>query len=142
MVCVRPHARHRSQTSVSLLQKIGVGSPDWRVATSSNHLRRLLWMYRAGHACVEGNERAERLAGIATITSGLRLGRSEVRSSLSYYFGGHAESQGNRAIYRLEERGLERGSFRRSPLKGSSSVRFSQLVGAFSSVNHKRLHQG
>ena len=43
------------------------------------------------------------------------LGRSEVLSSLRYYL--QAQSQGHHAIDRLEERGVERGSARRSSLK-------------------------
>ena len=58
---------------MSLLQKVksGMGSPDI-------HLQKLLWVYCHGHAGVKGNDRADRLAGKATLTSGLLLGRSEV----------------------------------------------------------------
>ena len=41
------------------------------------HLQELMWMYCPGHAGVKGNDRADRQAGKATITSGLCLGRSE-----------------------------------------------------------------
>ena len=60
--------------------------------------------------------RADRLAGKATITSGLLLGRSEVLRSLRHYL--RALSQGQHTIDRLEERGVERESARRSSLKG------------------------
>ena len=63
-----------------------------------------------------GNDRAERLAGKATFTSGLLLGRSEVLRRLRHYL--RAQSQGHHTIDRLEERGVERGSARRSSLKG------------------------
>ena len=46
------------------------------------HLQKLLWVYCPGHAGVKGNDRADTLAGKATITSGLRLRRSEVLRSL------------------------------------------------------------
>ena len=61
--------------SVSLLQKVksGMGSPDWNVSTVDIHLRKLLWVYCPGHAGVKGNDRADRLAGKATLTSGLLL---------------------------------------------------------------------
>ena len=46
-------------------------------------LRRLLWVYCPGHAGVEGNDGADRLAGKKlSITDGLRLGRSEVWQDL------------------------------------------------------------
>ena len=80
------------------------------------HLRKLLWVYSPGHAGVKGNDRADRLAGKATITSGLLLGRSEMLRSLRHYL--WAQSQGHQTSHRLEERGVERGSARRSSLKG------------------------
>ena len=60
----------------------------------------------------------------ATLTSGLLLGKSEVLRSLRHYL--RAQSQGHHSIDRLEERGVERGSARRSSLKdqrGPSSIR-------------------
>ena len=55
-----------------------------------------------------------RLAGKVTLTSGLLLGRSEVLRSLRHYL--RAQSQGHHTIDRLEERGVERRSARRSSL--------------------------
>ena len=63
-------------------------------------------VYCPGHAGVKGND----------LTSGLLLERSEVLRSLRHYL--RAQSQGHRTIDRLEERGVERGSARRSSLKG------------------------
>ena len=66
--------------SMNLLQKVesGMGCPDWHTAMHSLRLQRLLWICCPGHAGVSGNERADRLASTADITSGLRLGRAEV----------------------------------------------------------------
>ncbi len=112
--------------SMSLLQKVksGMGSPDWNVSMVDIHLRKLLWVYCPGHAGVKGNDRADRLAGKATLTSGLLLGRSEVLRSLRHYL--RAQSQGHHTIDRLEERGVERGSARRSSLKGRERVIVNQ----------------
>ena len=52
------------------------------------------------------NDRADRLAGKATLTSGLLLGSSEVLRSLSHYQ--RARGQVHHSIDRLEERGVER----------------------------------
>ena len=79
-------------------------------------LRRILWVYCPGHAGVKENDRADRLAGKATITGGLYLGKSEVLRSLRHYL--RAQSQGHHTIDRLEERGVERGSAHRSSLRG------------------------
>ena len=56
----------------------------------------------------EMTERLDLQTKHATITSGLRLGRSKVLRSLRHYL--RAQSQGNHTIDRLEERGVERGS--------------------------------
>ena len=82
------------------------------------HLRRLLWVYCPEHAGVKlkFNDRADRLAGKTTRTGGLLLGRSEVLRSLEHYL--WAQSQGHHTIDRQEERVVERGSARRSSLKG------------------------
>ena len=55
-----------------------------------------------GHAGVKGNDRADRLAGKATVTGGLHLGRSEVVRSLRRYL--RAQSRGHHTINRLGER--------------------------------------
>ena len=70
------------------------------------------------------NDRTNRLEGKATLTSGLFLGRAELLRSLSHYL--RAQSQGHHAIDRLEERGEERGSARRSSLKGRERAIVSQ----------------
>ena len=95
-------------------------SPDWNVSVVDIHLRKLLWMYCPGHAGVKGNDRADRLAGKATKTSGLLLGRSEVLKSLWLYL--REQSQCHYTIDRLEERGVERGSARRSSLNGQEKA--------------------
>ena len=95
----------------------GMGSPDWNVSVVDIHLPKLLWVCCPGHAGVKGNDRADRLAGKATFTSDLLLGRSEVLRSLRHYQ--RAQIQRQHTIDRLEERGVERGiSARRSSLKG------------------------
>ena len=76
----------------------------------------------SGHAGVKGKyDRADRLAGKA---SGLLLGRPEVLRNLRHSLG--AESQGHHPIDRLEERGVERGSARRSSLQGRERAIVSQ----------------
>ena len=56
--------------SMSLLQKVksGMGSPDWNVSMADIHLRKLPWVYCTRHAGVKGNDRADTLAGNATLT--------------------------------------------------------------------------
>ena len=55
-----------------------MGIPDWTVSMVDVHLGKLLWLCCPGHAGVKGNEGADRLAGKATLTSGLLLERSDL----------------------------------------------------------------
>ena len=61
------------------------------------------------HAGLKGNDQPDRLAGKK---SGLHLGKYAVLRSLRPYL--WAQSRGHHTIDRLEERGVERGSARRS----------------------------
>ena len=70
-------------------------SPSPFLVVNDIHLRSLLWMYCPGHAGVTENDRTERLAGQAKITSGLLLERSEVLRSLRQYL--RAPSQRHQA---------------------------------------------
>jgi len=92
-----------------------MGSSEWNESVVDTHLRKL-WVYCPGHAGLKGNDRADRLAGKATLASSLRLGRYEVLRSLRHYQ--RAQNQGHHTIDRLEEGGVERQSTRRSSLKG------------------------
>ena len=56
----------------------GMGCPDWHTTLHSLWLQRLLCIYCPGHDGVSGNERADRLASTADVTSGLQLGRAKV----------------------------------------------------------------
>ena len=71
--------------------KNGMVDPDWNVSVVDIHLRKLC-VYCLGHAGVKGNDRADRLAGKATLTRGLCRGRSEVLRSLRHYL--RAQRQG------------------------------------------------
>ena len=100
-------------------------SPDWNVSMVNIHLQKLLWVYCPGHAGVKGNDRADRLEGKATLTGGLLHRRSEVLRSLRHYL--RAKCQGHHTIDHLEERGDERGSARRSSLKGQERAFVNQM---------------
>ena len=123
--------------SVRLLQKVksGMESPAWNASVVDIHLQKFLQMYCPRHAGVKGNVRADRLAGQATIGSGLRLGRPEVLGNLRHYLPS-VQSQGHHTIYRLEERSVERGSARRSFLKGREGTIVGETsIGTVSKVS-------
>ena len=97
---------------------------DWNVSMVSIYLRNISWVDYSGHARVKGNDRTDRLAGKVILRGGLCIGRSEVLRSLRHYL--RPQSQGHHTVDRIEERGVERGSARRSSLKGRERVIVSQ----------------
>ena len=71
--------------SMNPLEKLesGMSYRDWHTAMQCLRLQTLLWIYRPGHAVFCGNERTDRLAITADITSGLYLGEAEVPRGLN-----------------------------------------------------------
>ena len=112
--------------SMNLLREVesGMGCLDWHTAMHSLRLQRLLWIYCPGHAVVSGNERADRLASTADITSGLQLGRAEMLRGLRNFL--NTDKPEHHSIDRLKERGVEKGSGRHSTLQGRQRSVFNQ----------------
>ena len=126
--------------SMNLLQKVesGMGCSDWHTAMHSLQLQRLLWIYCLGHAGFSGNERADRLASTADITSGLQLGRAEVLRGLRNFLS--TDKPEHHSIDRLKERGVEKGSGRHSTLQGWERSVFNQTnIGTVSRATLGRL---
>ena len=126
--------------SMNLLQKVesGMGCPDWHTAMHSLRLQRLLWIYCPGHAGVSGNERADRLASTADITSGLQLVRAEVLRGLGNFL--NMDRPEHHSTDRLKKRGVEKGSGRHSTLRDRERSVFNQTkIGAVSRATLRRL---
>ena len=98
--------------------------PDWYTAVHSLRLQRPLWIYCPGHAGVSGDERTDRLASTANITSGLQLGRAELLRGLRYFL--NMDRPEHHSTDRLKERGLERGRGRHCTLRGRARSVFNQ----------------
>ena len=98
----------------------------------------LLWIYCPGQAGVSGNERADRLASTADITSGLQLGRAEVLRGLRNFLS--TDKPEHHSIDHLKERGVEKGSGRHSTLQGRERSVFNQTnIGIVSRATLGRL---
>ena len=117
--------------SMSLLQKVesGMGCPDRHTAMHNLQLQGLLWIYCPGHARVNGNEQADRLASTADITSGLQLGRAEVLRGLRNF--PNIDRPEHDSTDRLKEWEVEKGSSRRSTLQGRERSVFNQTLALF-----------
>ena len=95
-------------------------------------------MYCPGHARDIGHGGADRVAGKATITTSLRLGRPEVLWGLRHYQ--RAQSQGHQHIDHLEEKGVNTGSAPPYSLKGQERVIANQInTGIVSKAMLRRL---
>ena len=122
------------------MQKVesGMGCPDWHTAMHSLQLQKFLWIYCPLHAGVSGNERADRLASTADVTSGLQLGRAEVLRGLRSFL--NMDRPEHHSIDRLKERGVEKGSGQHSTLQGREQSVFNQSnVGTVSMATLGRL---
>ena len=101
-------------------------------------LQGLLWIYCPGHAGVSGNERADRLASTADITSGLQLGRAEVLRGLGNFL--NMDRPEHHSTDRLKERGVLKGSPRHSTLRGCKRSVLNQTnIGTISRATLGRL---
>ena len=126
--------------TMNLLQKVGteIGCPDWHTAMHSLRLHTLLWVYCPRHAGVNENERADRLASTANITSGLQLGRAEVLRGLRNFL--NMDRPEHHSIDRLKQRGVEKGSGRHSTVRGRErSVFYQTNIGTVSRATLGRL---
>ena len=112
--------------SMNLLHKVesGMGCPDWHTAMHTLRLQRLLLIYCTGHTEVSGNERADRLASIADVASGLQLGRAEVLRGLRNFL--NVNWPEHHSTDRLKKRGVEKGSSRYSTVRGLERSVFNQ----------------
>ena len=101
-----------------------MGCPDWHTAMHSLRLQRLLWVYCPGHVGVSGNERSDRLASTANITSGLQLGLTDVLRGLRNFL--NTDKPEHHCIHRIQKRGVEKGSGRHSNLQDRERSVFNQ----------------
>ena len=91
-----------------------------------------------GHAGVSGNERADRLANTADITSGLQLDRAEVLRGLRNFL--NTDKPEDNSINCLKERGVEKGSGRHCTLQGRERSVLNQTnIGTVSRATLGRL---
>ena len=127
--------------SMNLLQKVesGMGCPYWNKVMHSLQLQRRLWIYCPGHTGVSGNERADKLASTADITSGLQLGRVAVLRGLRNIL--NTDKPEHHSIDRLTERRVEeKGSGRHATLQGRERSVFNQTnIGNVSRATLRRM---
>ena len=117
--------------SMSTLQKIKCGRlhSDWVDAIDQGALTKITWLFCPGHSGVNGNERADELAGEAELKGELTLDPPAVLLLVKESF--VTDSSAATDSYnctRLINSGVQRGDGRQSKLRGSFRRRHNQIM--------------
>ena len=102
--------------SLSMISKINAGHvhKQWMQSLSTSSLRQITFIFVPGHAGVQGNERADCLAGSANITEGQPMDRADISNALRESFRAK-EFDGcvSTSVIRMRDCGLKVGTARR-----------------------------
>ena len=114
---------------MSTLEKIATGMlyADWAASIKQSNLQCIRWIFCPGHAGVSGNERADALAGQATVESNLTLDPETVFALVSEHLDSCRADTSNTTLT-LKEKGVKRGAGRSSDLRGADRRRSNQLL--------------
>ena len=126
--------------SMSTLQKVEKKMlyADWKSTISASSLERIAWVFCPGHAGVNGNERADKLAGDAETRGTLVLDPPTVMASVKEWFNDNRVESESHTLANLKEQGVQRGSGRHSLLCGPTRRITNQLkMGTISSYTLK-----
>ena len=110
---------------------------DWLKAINESNLQKLLWIFCPGHAGVHGNERADKLAGMADIAGELTLDPPTVLSLVKDLLEKKRVYTSNTTDI-LKGKGIQRGAGRKSDLRGSTRRISNQLLMETISLNTLR----
>ena len=101
---------------MSMIRKVesGMVRRNWVEVLVQTMIREITFIFVPGHAGVRGNERADRLAGLATISEGAAMDRSDILHALRESFRTE-EFQGceSHSLTRLKEMGVNIGAARK-----------------------------
>ena len=116
--------------SMSTLAKIrnSMLHAEWKEAIRSSNLARVVWIFCPGHAGVDGNERADELAGMAVVGETVALDPPTVLASLTEWFNTNRVTAPSHTLDVVIEKGCERGDGRRCDLRGAARRIHNQLL--------------
>ena len=116
--------------SQSMLKKIegGLLRKEWLTSVEGGSVNAITWIFCPGHAGVDGNVQADRLAGDAEVKGDVKLDRVEVIRILEEKLRRDEEKEeGNHyAVLRMEENEIMRGEGRQGRMTGRDRRRFNQ----------------
>ncbi|RUS70140.1 hypothetical protein EGW08_022093 [Elysia chlorotica] len=101
-----------------------------RMQESTRSSSSITWIFCPGHAGVTGNERADKLAGNATVNGTLRLDKQEVLKALSEHLRNAEDTaaEDQQAIKRMIELGVRKGEGRGRQLVGKDRRVHNQVL--------------
>ena len=114
--------------SESMLRKVKLRlmKPEWIASIKRSRLKHLVWIFTPGHAGVNDNERADWLAGNATVKydSYLEMGERDVLTALREK---EPEEKGE-TVCRLQANGYKKGSAASASISGTYRYISNQIV--------------
>ena len=108
--------------SMNTLAKIRNSMLHAKEAIRSSNLARVVWIFCPGHAGVDGNERADELAGVAVVGETVTLDPPTVLATLTEWFNTTRVTAPSHSLDVVIEKGCERGYGRRCDLRGASTT--------------------
>ena len=101
---------------------------DWMPIINNSMLERLLWVFTPGHAGVEGNERADRLADAALIDNNITLDGPTVLQIVAEKLKEQRPQSSSHTLSILKEKGIQAGAGATSDMRGASRRYHNQML--------------
>ena len=118
--------------SQSTLKRVGKRfvRREWIDAVNGTEIRAITWIFCPGHAGINGNEEADRMAGNAVIDGGVKLDKLEAIKALERRLREEDESGSveHHAIVRMHTLGITRGEGKDKKLTGNDRRLFNQTA--------------
>ena len=116
--------------SMSTLQKVKkkLMYADWIPAIKDSQLQSLKWLFCPGHSGVQGNERADTLAGTAAVDNNITLDPPTVMAHVREHLCSNREPSSSYTLQRLHEKGVKAGEGRSCSLHGVARRHHNQLL--------------
>ena len=116
--------------SMSTLQKIqrGMLYSDWIDLIKGSELQTITWLFCPGHSGVQGNERADKLAGTAVIGGQMTLDSPLVLASVKSELLSKRPESTSYTLQLLKEKNIKAGEGRHCELRGVARRQHNQLL--------------
>ena len=101
---------------------------DWIPSIKDSQLQSLKWLFCPGHSGVQGNERADNLAGTAAVDNNITLDPPTEMAHVREHLCSNREPSFSYTLQRLIEKGVKAGEGRCCSLHGVARRHHNQLL--------------